>query len=235
MLENIHVKLPLIDWIWRVRGSVRMDPPLTTDETFARIEPLFRADGTNHSIEGDTLTYDKVNPAAQDVMATFTKGTLRIAYENGVQKLVFSLSSPALLCCFLAPFLFLTFAQVTVYLNALETPAAEAAGAGEEEEEEEEDKEVPQLHPIDVFLGAPAPEDPNAEDAEGRGEEEEEEEGKHSPTPAYVLAGLFAALFLVGRMLEPWLIKRMFRKALANPPATTEPVADGEMEAQRPG
>ncbi|HCS18922.1 MAG TPA: hypothetical protein DIW45_15430 [Erythrobacter sp.] len=48
-------------------------------------------------------------------------------------------------------------------------------------------------------------------------EEGEEEEGRHSPTPAYVFAGLFFALYLVGRVLEPWLVRRTFRQTLNEP------------------
>lgn len=33
-------------------------------------------------------------------------------------------------------------------------------------------------------------------------------------TPGYVFAGLFVALYIVGRILEPWLIKSVFRKRL---------------------
>ena len=54
-------------------------------------------------------------------------------------------------------------------------------------------------------------------------EEEEEQEGTHSPTPAFVFAGLFFALFLVGRVLEPWLVRRTFRQVLNTQAESSEP------------
>jgi hypothetical protein len=66
------------------------------------------------------------------------------------------------------------------------------------------------MNPIDKFLGAPEPEKPD----EKKKKEEEEKKGP-SPTPAYVFAGIFATLYVGGRILEDWLIKRLFRKRLA--------------------
>ena len=73
---------------------------------------------------------------------------------------------------------------------------------------------------IDKFLGAPAPEQPkdakdkkDAKDAKG-GKDKEDDTKKPSPTPAYVFAGIFAALYLVGRVLEDKLVQRLFRKRL---------------------
>ncbi len=72
------MKLPLIDHIWRVRGEVPIDAALSPDEAFARLDPLLRTPGTTLRVEGDALTYAKHNPAAQDKLATFTRGNLRI-------------------------------------------------------------------------------------------------------------------------------------------------------------
>ena len=223
LLKEAHVNLRYIDSIWRVRDSFELEERQSPAEVFDQLDPLFQTKGTSFEIDHDTLTYTKDNPAAQDKMATFTKGTLRVVDDGEQSRLVYTLFSPALLFCFLAPFVFLAFGQFTVFLSEREVAAAQAAGDSREAsaEEEEKDEEVKPLHPIDVMLGAPAPEDPNAK-KEGD-EEEEEEEGDHSPTRSYVLAGLFFTLYLIGRKLEPWLMKSRFRKALAGDLETGDP------------
>ncbi|OYU74335.1 MAG: hypothetical protein CFE32_18115, partial [Alphaproteobacteria bacterium PA3] len=123
----------------------------------------------------------------------------------------------ALLLCFLAPLLFLGFAQLAVPVNAYEAAAAKAEEAAQKDKKKDEDKPKPvrKLNPIDEFLGAPAPEDPNK-----KKKEKKEDEGRHSPEPGYFLAGLFAALYLLGRWLEPWLVRRRLRAALTEPVAS---------------
>ncbi len=207
------LSLPLIDHIWRVRGAVPIDPALTPQEAFARLEPLVNTPGTRLATDGEALVYAKDNPAAQDKLATFTRGRLWIEPAGAGAVLRFDLFSHALLLCFLAPLLFLGFAQLAVTLNAWEKESVEASEKSEKDEEKP--KPVRKLHPIDEFLGAPAPEDPNKKKDE---KEEEEEEGRHTPEPGYYLAGLFAALYLLGRWLEPWLARRRFRAALAGTP-----------------
>lgn len=68
---------------------------------------------------------------------------------------------------------------------------------------------VPQ-NPIDKALGAPAPEKPK-KDGAGKSEEDDK---KPSPTSAYVFAAIFAALYVVGRILEDRLVKVLFKKSL---------------------
>ncbi|AOL95419.1 hypothetical protein [Porphyrobacter sp. LM 6] len=200
------MNLPVIDNIWRARGDIPLDSELTAEEAFARLDPLLQAQGTTYSVAGDTLTYAKHNPAAQDKLATFTNGTLQLQRRGAGAVLRYDLGSPALLACFLAPLLFLGFAQLAVAINEVEKPAIEAS----EKSGKDKDKPKPPkpLNPVDQFLGAPAPEDPTKK------KDEEEGEGQHSPTPGYVLAGLFFATYLVGRWLEPWLVRRRFRAAL---------------------
>ncbi len=210
--------LPYIDMIWRVRGEVPIDPALAPEEAFARLDPLLRMDGTTVAAEGNTLTYAKLNPAAQDKLATFTRGRLWIERAGAGAVLRFDLFSHALLLCFLAPLLFLGFAQLAVSLNDYEAAAAKAEASQKDKKDDDKPKPVKKLNPIDEFLGAPAPEDPNK-----KKDKKDEDEGRHSPEPGYFLAGLFAALYLLGRWLEPWLVRRRFRAALATPvdPAAT--------------
>jgi hypothetical protein len=124
--------------------------------------------------------------------------------------------SHALLLAFLAPLLFLGFAQMAIAINAWEASGAEASEKAPKDEEKP--KPVKKLNPVDEFLGAPAPEDPNKK----KKDEKEEDEGRHSPDEGYFMAGVFALIYLVGRWLEPWLVRRRLRAALAaSPPAAT--------------
>lgn len=213
----MNLALRYIERIWRAEGEVVLDPPLSPQETFARLDPLFQTPGTTYAVEGDSLTYSKHNPAAQDKLATFTSGILRVAQQqDGTARLVYRVSSKALLLVFLAPLLFLAFAQVMETANAWEKAAkvaAEAEGkAADKAKEKDKAKPVPELHPLDQWLGAPAPEDPSKK------KDEKKDKDKFNTTPAYVLAGIFFVLFLVGRVLEPWLLRRTFRAALAASP-----------------
>ncbi len=97
----------------------------------------------------------------------------------------------------LAPLLFLGFAQAAVTIGELEKASAPAA----EEKKPEKNMELPQ-HPIDKFLGAPTPEKPKKD-------KDAEDKDKPSPTAAYVFAGLFAILYVVGRILEDRLVKSL--------------------------
>jgi hypothetical protein len=204
------VTLPIIDHIWRVRGEVPVDPALSPEEVFARLDPLLRTPGTTLEAESDALSYAKHKPAAQDKLATFNRGSFRIEPAGAGAVLRFDLFSHALLLSFLAPLLFLGFAQAAIAINAWE--AAAEASEKSEKKDEEKPKPVRKLNPVDEFLGAPTPEDPNKK------KDEKEDEGRHSPDEAYFLAGLFAVIYLVGRWLEPWLLRRRLRAALSGPP-----------------
>ncbi len=67
------------------------------------------------------------------------------------------------------------------------------------------------MNPIDKMLGAPAPDTSKKDDEEGGGGKKGK---KLSATPAYVFVGIFSALYVIGRILEDWLMRRLFRKAL---------------------
>lgn len=212
-----QLRVPYLETIWRTQGSLTLDETLTAAEAFDRLDPLFQTDGTRYAIEGDTLAYVKTNPRAQDKLATFTSGTLKVEPGKNSTRLSYEAASTALLLCFLAPLLFLFFTQVMEAANRYEAAKAEASEARKDARKDEaKDKPVPKLHPIDVMLGAPAPKDPNADKDKDKGKKKEPKP-KFKTTQGYVLSGLFFVIFLVGRVLEPWLLKRTFRRALSQP------------------
>lgn len=145
------MNVPFIDRIWRVRGALALDFRQSPAEAFSRLDHLFRTTGTSYRVDDDTLTFTKKDPIAQDKMATFNRGTLRVVEEEGGAQVLYDLSSPTLQFCFVLPFLFLGIAWLL----------------------------------------------------------------KESRNPAFVFAGIFATLYVVGRILEPWLIRSVFRKNLA--------------------
>ncbi|OYW46537.1 MAG: hypothetical protein B7Z08_06990 [Sphingomonadales bacterium 32-68-7] len=216
------MNLRFIDWIWHIRGSVPLAAGQSSEQAFERLEPLFRERDTHHVRNSDTLTFEKSNQAPQDKMSIFDGGELRIEQAPSGGVLRYDLTSKILLFCFLAPFLFLSFGQLAVAVGVIDKPTAEEKAEAKKKEAEEEKRAAERkLHPIDQFLGAPEPEKPKTEaekkkeeaEAKAKGEDEEEDEGP-SPTPAYVFAGIFAALYLVGRVLEDRLVKRLFARRL---------------------
>ncbi|MEM6492818.1 MAG: hypothetical protein AAF650_00420 [Pseudomonadota bacterium] len=217
--------MPYLDRIWRLKSSFELEEQLTADEVFQRLEPLFQTQGTEFAVQGHALTYLKTNPAAQDKLATFTAGTIVVDRSEDKTRLSYDLTSTALFLCFLAPLAFLAFAQFVNLINALEKPGlvAEQAVREQEKADEDEEEEVIRLHWIDELLGAPAPKQPGEEDEEdrqgnGRSAErsEDEVEPNHSPETAYAFAGIFSLIYLVGRILEPHLLKRTLRAALTH-------------------
>ncbi|WP_103094023.1 hypothetical protein [Novosphingobium guangzhouense] len=144
------MNVPFIDRIWRVRGSLALGFRQSPADAFARLDQLFQTSGTSYQIDDDTLTFTKKDPIAQDKMATFNRGTLRVVDDTDGGLLLYDLSSPTLQFCFALPFLFLGIAWLL----------------------------------------------------------------KESRNPAFVFAGIFATLYVVGRILEPWLIRSVFRKNL---------------------
>ncbi len=214
-----RVSWRLIEPIWHIRGQVPLAPGQSRDEAFARLDPLFDARGTTHHRTGDTLTFTKKDPAAQDKLAVFGEGVLQIRESGAGATLHYHLVSRALLYCFLAPLLFLAFAGLTVVANRFDPPKEPTA----EEKAKAEKKKAEPLpqHWIDKALGAPVPEKPGADKAKKDAKDEKTKDGKskkpedkHSPKPAYVFAGIFAALYLVGRVLEDRLVRRLFLRRL---------------------
>lgn len=204
-----------IDWIWHVRGSVPLAPRQSAEEAFDRLAPLFRQVGTSHERADDMLVFTKKDQAAQDKMSVFDAGVLHVEQGTAGSVLRYCLTSRALLFCFLAPLLFLGLAQLTTIVSKYQKPPAEAA----EKAKKDKDVELP-MNPIDKALGAPAPEKPKKDK---KGDKGEDDRKKLSPTPAYVFAGIFAVLYVVGRILEDMLVKGLFRKRLlAGPEALSE-------------
>ncbi|GAC1404344.1 MAG: hypothetical protein NVSMB69_02040 [Novosphingobium sp.] len=199
-----------IDWIWHVRGNVALAPGQTIDQAFGALDPLFREPGTSHDRDVETLTFRKKGQAAQDKMSVFDAGVLRIESGMAGAVLHYHLISRALLLCFLAPLLFLGFAQLTILVGNLDKASAQAAGKDAKSAKKDDKKDVAlPFNPIDKFLGAPAPEKPKKD-----GKDKDSGKKKPSATAAYVFAGIFAALYLIGRVLEDKLVKRLFRKRL---------------------
>lgn len=196
--------LRYIDWIWNIRGSVPIAPAQTSDEAFARLDPLFQQYGTTYERSGDALSFTKKDQAAQDKMSIFDAGVLLI--ENGVSGPVmrYRMASRALLFCFLMPLFFLAFGQVIVGIGKLE--GAQTEKSEKAKKDDTKDKVLPQ-NPIDKALGAPAPEKPKKDD--------KKKDDKHSPTTAYVFAAIFAVLYGVGRVLEDRLVRSLFLKKLS--------------------
>jgi hypothetical protein len=209
--QSGRLNMRAIDWIWRIRGSLPLPPEQGADEAFRRLGPLFQVSGTRHERAGQTLTFQKKDQAAQDKMAVFDSGILRIEQCRNGLVLRYNMASRALLFCFFLPFFFLSMAAVTIAIASYEKSQAQAeAKAGDaaaaKKKKEEAEKAIRPLHPIDQALGAPAPEKPK--------KDKKEEDKGPSPNSAYVFAGIFAALYIVGRFLEAWLAKSLFRNRL---------------------
>jgi hypothetical protein len=189
-----------LQWIWHVDGSLPLAQGQSSDDAFDRLDPLFRERGTSRDRSDDTLTFTKREAGAQDKMVVFDSGVLKIEQDSAGPVLRYRLASRALLFCFLAPLLFIVFAQATVFLGNFEKPKTEA-------KDKKAKKPPAALNPIDTFLGAPAPEKPK------KGKDKEDDK-KPSPTPGYVFAGIFAALYAFGRFFEARRIKILFRTHL---------------------
>ena len=230
----MRARVPYLDRIWRVKSSIELDRGLGAGEVFARLRPLLDTQGSQYAIDGNSLAYSKTNPAAQDKLATFTAGTLVVEGDAARTRIFYDVTSTALFLCFLAPLAFLAFGQFSAFLNEVERPAFLAEKQEKEAEKKAKEGEVAQLHWIDQMLGATAPDAPDEKDSKARNErdsEEDEEGGYHSPKTAYAFAGIFFLIYLVGRVLEPYLLKRTFRAALSGPLDADETKLNERMEA----
>jgi hypothetical protein len=196
------VNIRFTDWIWHIKGSLALPLGQSSDDAFGRLAPLFRQTGTSHERKSDMLTFRKKDQAAQDKMSIFDGGVLQVEQGSAGPVLHYWLASRALLFCFLAPLLFLSFAGLTIAVGKLEKPSTEES----KKKDDKKDKVLPQ-NPIDKFLGSPAPEKPKKD-------KKKEDDKKPKPTSAFVFAAIFAALYVVGRILESRLVKSLFEKRL---------------------
>lgn len=204
------MNLRFLEWIWHVRGSVALASDASREAVFDKLDPVFRQTGTSFDRVGDTLVFRKRDQAAQDKMSVFDEGVLTLEQRASGPVLRYDLVSRALLYCFLAPLLFLAVAQLTILLSAHQKAVAEAAEKAGTAPKKPEKKVFP-LNPIDKALGAPAPEPPKK-----KGKDKKDDDAKlPSPTPAYVFAGIFATLYVVGRILEDRLVNALFRKRVS--------------------
>jgi hypothetical protein len=205
------LKSHYLEPIWTISGSIPLPQTESSEDAFAKLDPLFRQVGTTYHCDRETLTFEKKNQAAQDKMSIFDRGTLHIAQGADGLILRYNLFSRALLFCFLAPLLFLGIALVTLGLANLKTDSKEAVGkasASSSSPKKTEPEKAPlPLNAIDKFLGAPEPEKPDPK-------KDKKEDDKPSPTSAYVFAALFATLYVIGRILEERLVKSLFRRTL---------------------
>jgi hypothetical protein len=200
-----RMNLRYIDWIWHVRDSVPLPDGQSAAEALDRIEPMLDQMDTTHQRSDDTLTFHRKAPTPQDPLSVFEDGVLQVEETAQGRTLRYHLVSKALLFCFLLPLLFIGFGQLTLYVGAYQKAAAEAKEKAAGDKKKKDEAKVLELNPIDKMLGAPAPEKPKKGEEGGR---------KPSATAAYVFAGIFAFLYVVGRFLEPWLVRRRFRRRL---------------------
>lgn len=200
-----------IDWIWHISGTLPLAPGQSGAQALERLDPLFNQPGTTHDRDGTRLVFTKKDQAAQDKMAVFDRGEIEVVPGEQGPVLRYRLFSRALLLCFLAPLLFLGLAQLTVALGKFDTPPT----AAEKQKEDAKARAMAErpMNPIDKALGMPAPEKPDANKDKAKDKDKPKGKGR-SPTPAYVFAGFFAALYVIGRILEAWLIRRLFGKAV---------------------
>ncbi|MGF7156547.1 hypothetical protein [Novosphingobium gossypii] len=194
------------NWIWHVKGSLALAPEQSTDEAFEKLAPLFRQTGTSHKRTGDSISFRKVDPAAQDKMSVFDGGVLQIERGAAGPVLHYNLTSRALMFCFFAPLLFLAFAQLTIFKGKFDKPSVHPASNAEVLMKAEKESALLIQNPIDKALGAPAPVKPGKDKGTG--------DKKSSPKAAYIFAGIFAALYVIGRLLEARLVGSLFRTKL---------------------
>jgi hypothetical protein len=214
------VKLSYIDWIWRLRGSLPIQPHQSATQAFDKLEALFHEQNTTYRVEGDTLTFTKRNQLPQDKMSAFDSGTLHVA--DGVLR--YSIASRALLACFLAPLFFFALGHAGVAVDKWRNPPELAKAKAEAAKKRSlvKPEDVP-MNAVDKLLGAPVPEKKKKD-----GEEIGKRNRKPSMTTAYTYMGIFFALWIGGRILEHRLIHARFRKRLAGEDAVqaAAPVPD---------
>jgi hypothetical protein len=146
------VNLPYIDALWRVRGTLALDPLLPSAQVFARLDDLFQTTGTSFHVSQTHLLFTKKAPSAQDKMSIYDRGELQIVEREAGRCLAYDLHSNTLIFCLAMPLFFAALSWLI----------------------------------------------------------------KDSQTAALVFTGLFAALYIIGRILEPKLIRAAFSQRLTS-------------------
>ncbi|WP_235927544.1 hypothetical protein [Sandarakinorhabdus rubra] len=200
-----------VDWIWRVRGQLALPAGQSPDTAIERLAPLFDEPGTSIQTSASTLAFIKKDPPAQDKLAVFDAGVLSVDDGGGSPVLRYDMSSRFLLACFLAPFMFFAFGQIGLAAANYQKAKAEAEEkTAKKPEKKKPEMKDPVLHPVDAFLGAPAPKTAK----EMKAEREKKKKEPPSAKPAYVFTGIFAFLYVLGRILEEMLARRQFSRRL---------------------
>jgi hypothetical protein len=217
------VNLRYVDWIWRIKGTLPIDPLHNPETVFRKLASLFHEPNTTSEVEGDTLVFTKKNQLPQDKMSVFDSGTLRVA--DGVLR--YDLMSRALLACFLSPLLFFAVGHVGVAFDTWRNPPEVVKAKADAAKRRSKIKpETVPMSPIDKILGAPKPE------KKKKGEEEMGKRNKKpSMTTAYAFMGIFFALWILGRILEHVRIHSRFRRMLAGDDMASIPAAAPMMDA----
>lgn len=210
----MQLNLRFISWIWHIRGSLPLAPEMSPDEAFERLDVLFQIPGTTYTREHEQLVFQKKNQPSQDKMSIFDSGILQIKDGNHGKRLYYNLVSKTLLLCFLAPALFFGFGKVFEFTKAHQATISLAAAKPAHLEgaagTQKKDAVVP-MNFIDKFLGVPEPDKKN--DLENG--DQEKIKKKLSPKAAYVFCGLFAFLYVIGRILEQFLIRRELSRVIS--------------------
>lgn len=200
------MNLKFVDWIWRVRGTLPIEPGLSPRVVFDRIDVIFQEQNTTYRVHGDTLTFTKRKQLPQDKLSIYDSGTLKVS--NG--QLRYNMMSKALLACFLAPLFFYAAGQIGIAVDQWRNPP-ELAKAKQERIKKRslvKPEDVP-MHPIDKFLGAHGPEKKKAD-----GDSIGKRDRKPSMKTAYTFMSIFFALWISGRILEEWLLRNRLRKRI---------------------
>lgn len=111
-----------IDWIWHVRGEVRLPTPSVSLSVLA---PVFEERGTTLEQRPDRLVFHKDNPDSQDRLASFEHGKLEIVPAENGAALRYDLTSHPLLWCFIAP---VPFAALAYAAESMRIPGYSFAG-----------------------------------------------------------------------------------------------------------
>ncbi len=176
----------LTDWIWHIHGSVPLDPGQSpTRRSTAR--SAVPHTGTARERNGDTLTFTSATRRRRTGWRCSAAHAVIEAQAEGWSCAIGS--DKALLYCFLAPLLFLAFAQATVALGKLESPRSRPRSRRRR-------KTPAPLNPIDKRSARRHPSNPR------RRAGDDDKDKKPSPTAAMSSPGSSPRSMRSGRVFE---------------------------------